>query len=155
MKCTLQNVGVCNNYPRRLLRDLIENLNRLKVQYDPAIRKILDTERKFARKETSLLQIIRDPNLRADLENCCSESPLLRSRISELNDKIGTSASVWKTVEKHRENVKQHLARMYRIRNRIVHGAAHNLSIDHLSANLPAYLVDILNPKSSKSSHNN
>jgi len=132
-------------YPRKLLRDFIENLNRLKIKYSDNVRRVLDIDRQFDKKEIGLLYILRNESLKNELYQCIDRSEILKYRLNELAISFNTSHNIFNLVNCNKTIIEWHLARIYRLRNRIVHGAAHNLIIDQLSANLFSYLLEILN----------
>jgi len=130
---------------RKILRDLVENMNRLKVSYSKNIREKLDTCRQFPSKEACLLAILRNQADREELLQASHYSPLLQFRIKQVADRFSTSDGVWTSIQIHEQIVRWHLARIYRLRNRIVHGGEHNLLINQLSSNLTSYLFETLN----------
>jgi hypothetical protein len=130
---------------RKILRDLVENINRLKVVYSQNIREKLDTGRQFKSKEARLLAILRNQVDRQELLEASQNWPLLQFRIKQVADRFSSSESIWKSIQTHEQIVRWHLARIYRLRNRIVHGGEHNLLINQLSSNLTSYLFDTLN----------
>ena len=130
---------------RKILRDLVENINRLKVSYSKNIREKLDTCRQFQSKEACLLAILRNQVDRQELLEASQNSPLLQFRIKQVADRFSSSENIWKSIQIHEQIIRWHLARIYRLRNRIVHGGGHNLLINQLSSNLTSYLFDTLN----------
>jgi hypothetical protein len=130
---------------RKILRDLVENINRLKVSYSKNIREKLDTCRQFQSKEACLLAILRNQVDRQELLEASQNSPLLQFRIKQVADRFSSSENIWKSIQIHEQIIRWHLARIYRLRNRIVHGGEHNLLINQLSSNLTSYLFDTLN----------
>ena len=132
-------------YPRRILRDFLENFKRLDVLKDPAIRRLLFQSGDYPNNEARLLDLMRNQDATKEIIDCCSSRPLLLYRFKELLTIYGSSEGIRLLTEGHVARLKWHIARIYRFRNRIVHGAEHNLRLDQLTSNIVTYLYEILN----------
>ena len=75
-----------------------------------------------------------------DLENI-----LLKYRMKKLKSHIINRDSIKKYVDLHKSNLLQHLSRIYRLRNELVHEAAIKLDIVNVTSNLRFYLVFVIN----------
>lgn len=58
---------------------------------------------------------------------------------------LHNSESVKNYLKAHKTNLEQHLARIYRLRNELIHEAAIKQDIANVTSNLRSYLVFILN----------
>lgn len=75
-----------------------------------------------------------------DLENI-----LLKYRMKKLKSHIINRDSIKKYVDLHKSNLLQHLSRIYRLRNELVHEAAIKQDIVNVTSNLRFYLVFVIN----------
>ena len=75
-----------------------------------------------------------------DLENI-----LLKYRMKKLKSHIIYRDSIKKYVDLHKSNLLQHLSRIYRLRNELVHEAAIKQDIVNVTSNLRFYLVFVIN----------
>lgn len=128
------------NYISRLIRDVTDNITRCRVIIPEPIRAYID---KNAREKFIL--VVRDQALFDMLANADNINPLLKHRLEELRDLLKDSKSIREGMEKNHTDINLHLARMYRVRNLIVHSAAHDLTITGITANLLFYVNDIIN----------
>lgn len=70
---------------------------------------------------------------------------LLKYRFKKIKSSIHNSNSRKDYIDKHLMHLDQHLARLYRLRNELVHEAAIKSNIENVTSNLRYYLVFILN----------
>lgn len=70
---------------------------------------------------------------------------LLKYRIKNMKAHIGNNDTVKKYIQNHRNNLLQHISRIYRLRNELVHEAALKQDIENVTSNLRFYLVFVLN----------
>lgn len=128
------------NYVKRLLNDTIANVIRCGVQIPD------DLKIHFQKKSNSgIIDICRNETNFAKLIASVSGNPLLEMRLSYIKNIVTNSKEIKNCIEKNNRDINQHLARMYRARNQIVHSAAHDLNIWGLTANLHYYVRTILN----------
>jgi hypothetical protein len=119
-------------------------------------RNALDLHQRVAPIVTKLtLQNYNTDNLNCLLQNEFYEeikhkvfptSPLLSYRAWKLQRRFfpkkgETNEALEKYIEDHIKGLKQHLVRIYRVRNEIVHEAQYNTNNENLTANLKYYLV--------------
>lgn len=71
--------------------------------------------------------------------------PLLAFRANRYGEKISKENNLKDGIISHKENLEHHLARIYRIRNEIIHEAAIHMEIATVTSNVRYYLVFILN----------
>lgn len=71
--------------------------------------------------------------------------PLLAFRANRYGEKISKERNLKESIVSHKENLEYHLARIYRIRNEIIHEAAIHMEISTVTSNVRYYLVFILN----------
>jgi hypothetical protein len=73
-------------------------------------------------------------------------SPLLKYRVRKLKSVItGNSDKRKLYINNHKKNVNQHIARIYRMRNELIHEAAIKQNIESVTSNLRYYLIFLLN----------
>lgn len=70
---------------------------------------------------------------------------LLKYRLKKMKANLHNSESVKNYLKAHKTNLEQHLARIYRLRNELIHEAAIKQDIANVTSNLRSYLVFILN----------
>ena len=70
---------------------------------------------------------------------------LLKYRLKKMKAHLRNKDSVRNYLKVHKTNLEQHLARIYRLRNELIHEAAIKQDIANVTSNLRAYLVFILN----------
>ncbi|NOS79310.1 MAG: hypothetical protein HOP35_15335 [Nitrospira sp.] len=131
-------------YPRRLIRDLQENFNRLDVNVGTVINPVSTELYGPLGKLEALLRCISNAQSKVALLDLAGHSPLLISRIEMVEALLGKAGSVVCSMENHRQDVDWHIQRLYRIRNAIVHGGGIPSDLTHLASNLATYLWVIL-----------
>lgn len=70
---------------------------------------------------------------------------LLKYRLKKMKAHLKSGDDVNNYLKVHKTNLEQHLARIYRLRNELIHEAAIKQDIANVTSNLRAYLVFILN----------
>lgn len=80
-----------------------------------------------------------------DLIKLEDQHPLLALRSRAFKEHYFIAGNSEKLINKHKINLEQHLTRMYRIRNELVHNAATFQNIENITSNLRYYLTFILN----------
>lgn len=70
---------------------------------------------------------------------------LLKYRLRKMKSCLRETDSIKTYLKKHANNLEQHLARIYRLRNELIHEAAIKQDIANITSNLRSYLVCILN----------
>lgn len=70
---------------------------------------------------------------------------LLKYRLKKMKAHLKSGDDVQNYLKVHKTNLEQHLARIYRLRNELIHEAAIKQDIANVTSNLRAYLVFILN----------
>ncbi len=73
-----------------------------------------------------------------------NESPLLSYRSWEYKRIFFSNDKRIKYLEQHKQKLEQHLIRLYRVRNEIIHEAQYNFNNENLTSNLKYYLVTTL-----------
>ena len=89
---------------------------------------------------------LHDPATYAYIQtNLVEAQPLLAYRAARYHERLTNPKLLQqKGIERHRQNVDWHLARIYRVRNEIVHEAALHMNIETITGNLRYYLTFIL-----------
>lgn len=126
-------------YPRRLVRDLEENFQRLGIALNPLMTQGRDITGQLARLE-SLWQSVCDESKLQQLVALASTSPLLQSRIRTTANLLGTAGKTNEAVLGHQQDIDWHMQRLYRVRNGIVHGGEVPSDLTHLASHLATYL---------------
>jgi hypothetical protein len=128
------------NHVHRLGRDVVENVRRLNIRLPfeiiPPFRN---------RNVPDLIELCRNEARLATLLNAVNQNPLLDFRLRQFSDIVTDPKRIKAAIDKNYRDINHHLARIYRIRNRIVHSAAHDLRIWGITANLNYYVRTVLN----------
>lgn len=128
-------------YLRKLVVDFSANLTRCKADRGILFRLGIN-ESGGGYKLNELLSALKDPGKKEGLITACTDS-LLRFRAEELCTMLAASANVKTRLAQHLEDVRWHLQRMYRTRNRIVHSASVGINLLQLKSNLSYYYDNI------------
>lgn len=128
----------CTIFIKRILKDFHDNIDRLKVSSSiPTYSAEIDYL-----KDSSTYDYI--------ITNLSSSHPLLAFRAIKIKKALFTPPTGPKKsilsdrVKRHKQDLEWHLARMYRIRNSIVHDASSGKNIISITANLKYYLIFII-----------
>ena len=70
---------------------------------------------------------------------------LLKYRLLNIKSHLRNGESIKKYLAQHRKNIEQHITRIYRLRNELIHEAAIKQDIANVTSNLRSYLVFVLN----------
>lgn len=70
---------------------------------------------------------------------------LLKYRLLNMKSHLRNGESIKKYLAQHRKNLEQHITRIYRLRNELIHEAAIKQDIANVTSNLRSYLVFVLN----------
>lgn len=89
---------------------------------------------------TELFDTLRDPADAAALISACADYPHFAFQLEWFHAQVKSQENLVDFLQRHRERVKCHIHRVYRVRNDIVHSAGHTLSTTMLCANLEYYL---------------
>lgn len=76
---------------------------------------------------------------------CLSIDPFLAFKAEVFSGVMGDDKTMRLYIKKHVTNLEQHLVRMYRVRNEIIHEAAIKPNIESLTSNLRYYLIFTIN----------
>lgn len=128
------------NYIHRLGRDAIDNVKRLKIHLPVEIEYLFKT-----RNVPEFIQLCRDETKLYALLDAVSQNPLLEFRLRQFSHIVKGSNTIKAAIDKNYRDIDHHLVRIYRIRNRIVHSAGHDLNIWSITANLHYYVRTVLN----------
>ena len=94
----------------------------------------------FVYNEDDLIAKINEPEFVAGLD-----SILLKYRITNMKSHLHHKDKVKDYVVNHQTHLLQHISRIYRLRNELVHEAALKQDIENVASNLRFYLVFVLN----------
>ena len=70
---------------------------------------------------------------------------LLKYRLLNMKSHLRNSDSIKEYLNQHKKNLEQHITRIYRLRNELIHEAAIKQDIANVTSNLRSYLIFILN----------
>lgn len=70
---------------------------------------------------------------------------LLKYRLLNMKSHLRSGESIKEYLAQHRKNLEQHITRIYRLRNELIHEAAIKQDIANVTSNLRSYLVFVLN----------
>lgn len=73
------------------------------------------------------------------------EDILLKYRLLNMKSHLRNKDSIKEYLSQHKKNLEQHLTRIYRLRNELIHEAAIKQDIANVTSNLRSYLVFVLN----------
>ena len=124
----------------RLIKNVQEDFKRCRVSIPGEYRISFNNKNK-----EKFIALIRDEKQFAEILKIKDINPLLRNRLQKLQIILSTSEEIRKVVNKNHNDIDLHLARMYRIRNKIVHNAAHDLSVSGITTNLVFYVTQVIN----------
>src|SRR5690625_529404 len=128
----------CENYIYSILRNFHEDCNRCDVAYIP------NQKNDWNFEPYELLNILTDQidhnKTEQFLDKCLNKNILLGYRFHNLNEIFKNGKSVSKVIYNHQTRVKQHLQRLYRIRNFIVHAAKTNFNLKLFTKHLDEYV---------------
>jgi hypothetical protein len=128
-------------YVSWVIRDVLENIARCRVNVSDTLTEYLDKSNK-----ERFIELMRNEELYSKLiDEVKVVSPLLEYRIIKLKDELSKSSGIQKFIEKFHTEIDYQLVRMYRTRNRIVHGAAFDLTISGLTSSLLLIVNNIIN----------
>lgn len=133
------------NYIYSLVKNFIEDCQRCNLVINQGENNLLIGQMKV---QDAISILLNDNYHSIILENCDGLNNLLGYRYRELRDILIDGKHTSKVIEDHRENIKRHLQRLYRVRNAIVHSSeTHyniNLFINHLSDYIESTMSEVL-----------
>jgi hypothetical protein len=141
---TVVPILIALGHPRRLIRDLYLNCDRLEVPLDEVIAGNPTELSNHLGKVEAFWRGLVDNSQRGRMQVLAANSPLLVDRIGHTARLFGTGAATKETVETHRREIEWHIQRLYRVRNAIVHGGQEPGDLTHLASHLATYLWAIL-----------
>lgn len=126
-----------HNYLYSLLKNFIEDCNRCNLEV------IIDYQKIKIGKMSpqQAIPVLLDDRHVSVIESACKELNLLLAyRYKELIDTLLDGKKSSKVLKNHQDNIKQHVQRLYRIRNSIVHSAEVHYNINLFIKHLHEYL---------------
>jgi len=94
--------------------------------------------------ELELFEDIHDPGKIDEILKQIEDVPFLLYKIETLKEKTSNAKALSAFLERHENNLKWHIHRLWRVRCDIVHSAEYSLNLNLLSANLEYYLKSLL-----------
>lgn len=121
----IENVppAMCHNYIFELVNNFVEDCCRCGVDYNFEEKKIDIKSKDKNYLVTNTIEILNNNDLYANLLEKCKLNDLLYERCKEMHTLITNSDELISRINKHFNNVKLQLSRLYRIRNEIAHTA--------------------------------
>lgn len=126
-----------HNYLYSLLKNFIEDCNRcnFEIEIDGQIIRIGRTH------PQDYIQFLINERYASEIERKCKElNNLLGYRYKELRETLTDGRKSSKILKAHKDNIEQHVQRLYRIRNAIVHSAELHYNTDLFIRHLNEYL---------------
>lgn len=136
-------------YFYKQVRNFIEDCGRCSVSLDFGDLKIDIGNHNKEELVASMLKIMRDDSLCAELETRCQCCKLLYVRCQDIASIARSDNALIQHIQRHHQTVQWHLNRLYRIRNEIAHSALQqNVStvkyIEHLYDYLSTYISEVI-----------
>lgn len=91
-------------------------------------------------EDDNIFEKIDDPAFCNSLPNI-----LMRYRASKMKSHLRQRESIRNYMKQHESNLRQHLSRIYRLRNELVHEAAIKQDMVNVTSNLRFYLMFVIN----------
>lgn len=130
---------------KRLFQNLSIDIQRLRnKEIDEVVNKIPEGNT-YSEKMTALCVIQDNLDIAKEFLNLCSDFPLLRFRVFQLNSVLSNANDVINYLENHRQRVEWHIRRIYRTRNLITHSGKVPTFIDSLVESSHSYLDKFIN----------
>lgn len=82
---------------------------------------------------------------RESLINSLSNNTLMQYRMKKMKSHLRNKDAQKEYIDNHKRNLEQHISRIYRLRNELIHEAAIKQDIANVTSNLRSYLVYVLN----------
>lgn len=130
------------NYYERILDDLVEDfvrINIIKVSFQEQ-----EINLKTIQKENGLQAMLRNNSFVECLKNQINDYTLLKHRLENISSVLSDKKTQEKRVKEHHDHIYQHLLRIYRLRNDIIHSAKSDKYISILCEHLDYYNREIL-----------
>lgn len=131
-------------YLKKLLKDLSANIFRCNVNTNEIEKAGISIVARGVLKLSTLLEALMDTN-RFKILLGASTNPLLTYRLNDLRVVFSDSKKTKERMVHHLEDLKWHLQRMYRVRNKIVHSASVGINLGQLESNLSYYFTTVFN----------
>lgn len=129
-----------HNYLYSLIKNLMEDFKRCRVIW---VTENIGSNQ--VKKEYEFLDYLLDENKGPDLiEKCYQVNILLGYRCEQIRDVLLCGKKTSRLLQKHKENVKRHLHRLYRIRNDIVHAGKTNYNVNLFIKHLRDYMESVV-----------
>jgi hypothetical protein len=131
-------------YMKKLLKDLSANFSRCRVRKDELKAAGISEISGSIFNLDELLQALTEENRLQILLAAC-RNPLLEQRVRDVASVFSSPENIRTRLIHHLEDLKWHLQRMYRVRNRIVHSASIGMDLTQLESNLSYYFTTVFN----------
>lgn len=138
---------MCKRYIYRVVRNFAEDCNRCNVNLDlgKIVIDVADFRESKEEMVEKMISVLRDAELRTQLESRCTVNSLLLYRLSEVAELLKDNTSVILRLRRYHRTVSWHTQRLYRIRNEIAHSALQeNNNIVILTEHLYDYLAVLI-----------
>ncbi len=131
-------------YLKKLLKDLSANIFRCNVKAYEIEKAGIRVVARGVLELDDLLGTLVDTD-RFTVLSAASTNPLLTYRLNDLRAAFSDPRKMRERLTHHLEDLKWHLQRMYRVRNKIVHSASVGVNLAQLESNLSYYFTTVFN----------
>lgn len=141
--------ALCSRYIYKLFRNFIEDCLRCNVSFTFSTGEIWNTSDSNEEKVKKVIALFNNSNLYSELQSKCQVNDLLICRCNQLYELATDHKTMISKIDRHYNNVRLQLSRLYRIRNEIAHDALDArgtllLYIEHLDDYLSATVAEIV-----------
>ena len=130
---------LCKGYPAKLLSDLSRSLEHQERQVYLNVLMTASCGQSRVDKLACIMVLPGEALKAKSLLSLCEGSPLLRQRLFRLMETLCDPRHVKRLIADHEERIRQHLQRMYRVRNMILHAGGSMPYLTTLVENLHGY----------------
>lgn len=135
-------------YVRKLVVDLTANLRRMRAQGTVLAEAGIGLFHRSGNRDDyrieNVFAALQDTSRVAKMLSSTT-SPLLKTRISQVASGVVNPKAIQLLMHRNFGDVKWHLQRMYRVRNKLVHSAAIEYDLRQLIGNLDEYYTTVMN----------
>jgi hypothetical protein len=132
------------NYLKKHLDDYKFTLEICIVQPTPSIAEQYSIQSYRQLNSKNFFDVLRDDNEADHIFANLVNYPLVENYLRSFREHLMDESKILDLLQKHEQNLKWHVLRMYRTRCDIVHSAQHKINLTLLSANLEYYLKSML-----------
>lgn len=141
--------ALCRTYIYKIYRNFIEDCKRCDVSFNLSTGPLFNNNSSNRDKVKELIDSLKNQCIASEFGEACKCNDLLYYRYNEILKLVNDVNATFSKIEKHYNNIKLQLSRLYRIRNEIAHnafGLDQSLSIfnEHLYDYLSGTVTEIV-----------